>query len=234
MKRYLSLLLALAMLFTLSACGSAAPEETAVLEPAAATASPVQTEAPIPEESPAPELELGVIRGTIYENGFIGIGCSLGDDWSYRDRAALAGLGGQEASLFAQDEGLVERLLGEEYFYDMYADTKKNYASISIAITNLGGYYGLETTAADYADDTKKLMEAGMGDNGFSGVGLLRCSVEFAGKTHEALHISATYQGVAYYSLQVYIKQGDQIASISIVSNFEDISSDLAELFYAL
>lgn len=61
MKRYIAILLSIAMLFSLAACGNAASSVESLVEPSA-TATPTPTPEPTPEPTPTPEPEISSVE----------------------------------------------------------------------------------------------------------------------------------------------------------------------------
>ena len=248
MKKILALLLALCMLFALSACGSKevkgsvspaeeeretnAAESAAAQEPEAAETEPEPAEAEAPEETAEEESpELGIVSGGRYENEFLGIGCELDDNWVYANEEQLASLIGITADAVGGDFG--EQMLKSDLFYDMYAESGTNAATINIVIQKLDLMSSMASEEA-VIDASIKTMETQLAAAGFSDLKIGKNTLSFVGEEHLGVTVSAMVQGVQLYEQQVYIKKGGYIASITFGTYVTDRTADLAELFFAL
>ena len=243
MKKMIAVLLLLCMLPVLSACGgqdvkgsvSQITETPAAAEPAPAepAAEPTPAE-PAAEEPAAPEteeeLQIGSVSGGRYENAYFGFGCELGESWSIADEETLAGMIGLTAEAIGGD--YAEEILKADMFYDLYAESAEEMASVNIVIQKIGtaALFSEEQIIDASLDSAKAQMEAA----GFSDITMEKNSLTFAGSEHLGVKISAVVQGVQIYEQQVYFKKGEHMAIITVASYLTDRAADYCELFYTV
>ena len=105
MKKTLILLLALALIVSLAACGQQAPKGTLTTQTPAAESTDTPAE---PTDAPA-EVEddpmtASVTIGNRYENPSLGIGVELDADWLIFNEDELAQLSGLTAEMFSDEK----------------------------------------------------------------------------------------------------------------------------------
>ena len=105
-NRRMAWFLSIAMLLSMSACASdkadptTAPESTQKEETILDETEAIQLEGEEPEERQEDEesedtgYELGIIDGLTFTNDFMGISCTLPEDWVYASEAEIAELNG--------------------------------------------------------------------------------------------------------------------------------------------
>lgn len=243
MKKILALLLIVAMALSLCACGSKdvsgtvtpAAEKPAAEEPAAEepTAEEPAAEEPAAEEPAAEEeeVQLGSLNGGRYENAFLGVGCELSKSWTIADEQQLADMVGLTAEAVGGD--YAEAMLKADMFYDLYAESADDMASINIIIQNIGPtarFISVEDIVDASIEDSKAQLEAA----GFSEITMEKNSLSFAGSECQGLKISAVVQGVQVYEQQVYIKKGEHMGVITVATYRDDRTADFCDLFFAL
>lgn len=235
MRKFIAMLLALCMVFCLCACGGDGKEAEAPAEtPSAANdeQASAPTEAPSDEAEEEAAVQAGTLSGSTYENAFLGIGCTLDENWTFASEEELAQMIGQTAEMF--DDDYAEQLKEADMFYDMVAVTEEGMVSINVVIQNVGLLYGTVLSEDKYLEIAEEQMAEQLGNAGMENVQTERISANFAGAEHGGLHISCTIQDVPYYCTQMCIKQGKYIASISLCSFTEDYGSDMMGFFYGL
>lgn len=243
MKRTIALLLTLAMLFALCACGKTEEEirgaVTAISEePKAEEAAPSETEettAESAEEAPIEDVEvkLGLVEGGRYESEFLGIGCELDENWTYASIEEMAQIMGMTTEVFAETD-YAESIKSAEMFYDMYAARTDGLGSINILLQNMGLLYGAVISEEQYVDLSTESLSSQLESAGFANVEWERVELDFAGESRPGLKISSEIEGVPYYCTQVYIKSGSHIAVITLATYFEDTTESMADYFFAV
>lgn len=228
MKKQLSLLLAIVMLLSLTACGSA--EET----PAPTnTAAPEETTA-APTEKPVSASEvIGSVNGQSYTNPYFGMGCQLEDTWSIATTEEMAEIIGltqdalreSEYSDVLEDSGLV---------YDLYASASDGLTTVNVTIENLGLLYGLTMDEAAYAEASVKQFPAALEAVGMTDVTTEITSISFAGSEHTAVRVHCLYSDVDFYETLVCVKKGNYMAVITAASYFDDITGNVLDSFHSV
>ena len=252
MKRIVALLMALVMVLSLAACGKEAPAPVETTAPAA-TAAPAEvvpetTEA-VPETTEAvPEttgaadegrpVTLGRLENGVYINDYIGIGCAMGDGWTFRTAEELQELPGQIQDLL-QDTEYSESVLRQ--ITDMMADNADTLTSVNIQYTKLS----LQERFSYATLSDEELVEVVLQESasvediyaqaGIEGATMEKVTVNFLGQERYAIYTSATIQGYPYYMLQIMdYGLGQYGVTITFSSFFEDNTASALDLFYAL
>ena len=220
MKRLLCILLTLAMLLTLSACGGGKSGETAPAAPEATAA-------------PEPELSAGDMIGEKGERGYVNkalkIRADLPEDWILLSNEEVAEVMGYTREMVTDEE--VAAILDESGavcdFYAMAADGSGSNLNIQLqSLTLMQGAAVNETTLAEASlDQVKQALESiGMEDVTPTTERFL-----FAGKEHASIACTATYMGVPLFERQVIVKVGRYIGIVtSFAYSQEDADSYLA------
>ena len=185
------------------------------------------------EEQTEVGFQLGVTTGGKYESTFLGIGCSLDDSWSFASQEELAQMIGATAEMFDNEE-YAEQMKNTDMFYDMAAAADDGLVNINIIIQNMGLLYGMALSEEKYIEISQEGLEEQLSSAGFTLEGTEAGTVTFAGQERSGLHITCTYQGIAYYCQQVYIKQGNYMSVITLASFFEDDTDSMLDYFYAV
>ena len=217
MKKITAMLLVLVLMLSLCACGE---------KNVSGTVSPQ-------EEQTEVDFQLGVTTGGKYESTFLGIGCSLDDSWSFASQEELAQMIGATAEMFDNEE-YAEQMKNTDMFYDMAAASDDGLVNINIIIQNMGLLYGMALSEEKYIEISQEGLEEQLSSAGFTLEGTEAGTVTFAGQERSGLHITCTYQGIAYYCQQVYIKQGNYMSVITLASFFEDDTDSMLDYFYAV
>lgn len=232
MKKWIAVLLAFVLMFSLCACGSKSAVTGNVAPAEKGGVSGRVTQTPVPTQEPEADIEPGNLVGGRYENEFFGIGCELDDNWTYATQEELAAVIGKTADLFTEE--YAEQFKNADMFYDMMAVADDGLVSINVCVENLGVLYGMTLSEEQYFELGEKDIEEQFGSAGFENIEWEYTSVNFAGAEHVGLHLSCTIQDVPYYCTEVCVKAGNYMAVVSFCSFIEDIGEDLMANFFAL
>lgn len=209
------------------------PENTAAATDAiSVSATP---EATLPSEESA--YEMGIVNGDTYTNDFLKIGCKLGENWSYYDETQLAELSGIVADTIG-DEAISEKFREStdngKVVYDMYAASSDGLANINIAFENLGVVYGMALDEDSYIDLSLESVQAALESSGVENLVIAKSSISFAGVSRPAITVAGEISGIPLYESVVCMKQGNYMAVITLTSFNENITEQLAGLFYSI
>ncbi len=238
-RKLLALVLALALVFALSACGSepkgnvtsGGSDKTDV----SGTTTPKEdkTEAtPAPEAEPEDDIELGSMVGGTYENDFIGIGCKLDENWTYCTEDELLELNGLVADS-VDDEELAEQLRDSKSFYDMMATAEDGLVSVNVVLENLGLIYGHTLDASGYIDVALETLEGSLAELGIEATSCEKVSFDFCGQPTDGIYITGSVQGVEMYQRMACVKAGNYMCCVTACTYVEDLTTDVLDLFYA-
>ena len=255
MKRIVSMLLALVLAVSMTACGAAtsappadeAPkgeykpaeqeqthqEDTLTDDAQSADTLPDDT---VPEEDN--DFSLGVMQGGTYENAYVGYGCTLGPNWAYKTAGELQDISGLTKDIF--EEGGVDTSAFNQVL-DMMAECTDPLASINIQYTALSvqeraahllaGEEGL----IDGTLQQKDLLISTYAQAGIEVSAMEKVSVTFCGEERWAIHTTASIQGTPYYILQLFDTNiGPYYVTLTLGAFVEDTTPQLLDLFYSL
>ena len=154
-KRWMAWFLSIAMLLSMGACASdkadptTAPESTQKEETILDETEAIQLEEKEPEERQEDEesedtgYELGIIDGLTFTNDFMGISCTLPEDWVYASEAEIAELNGVVLEMFEDNEEVAELLENSTSIYDAVAYSGDGLCNFNIIAENMGLLYGV-------------------------------------------------------------------------------------------
>lgn len=244
MKKLISLLLALAMVMSLAACGSTAESPKGEVKPLEQTEDTTekQDEQTQPTEEAQPtednSFSLGAMQGGIYENAYMGIGCTLDENWVYKTAEEMQDISGMTKEMF---EGSDLDLSAYDQILDMMAECTDPMASINIQYTALSAQDRLfhamagEEGLIDATLEQKDMLISTYAQAGIEVSAMEKVTVEFCGEEHFAMHTTASIQGMDYYILQLfYTNIGPYYVTITLGAFVEDTTPQLADLFYKL
>ena len=234
MKKTAAMLMAIWMLaLMLTACGQQAPEQTGgSVKPGAAQDQSVtgQVDASQPDEE---ELEMGSVNGGTYTNAFAGIGCALDETWVFYTKAQIAELNGFLTD-GTSDEDMKKLMENSQSVQDMYASSTDGLMTINVVFQNMGLLLGTTMSAQEYAELHVTQIPDAMAAYGFEDVAASVTTAELAGEERPAIALTATIQDIPVYELIVCLRQGNYIYCVTLCSYTEDVTAQMAELFYAL
>jgi len=242
MKKIISLLLALAMVLSLAACGSSASEPPkGDIKPLEDTKQENNTPEQEEETQPAEEdnsFSLGAMQGGIYENTYAGFGLKLDENWVYKTAEELQDVTGLTEEMF---EGTDLDLSSYNQILDMMAECADPLASINIQYTALSAQERLahrlagEEGLIDGTLGQKDLLISTYAQAGIEVSAMEKVTVNFCGEEHFAIHTTSTIQGMNYYILQLFFTNtGPYYVTVTMGAFVEDTTPQLAELFYKL
>ena len=234
MKKTAAMLMAIWMLaLMLTGCGQQAPEQTGgSVEPGTEQDQSVtgQVDASRPDEE---ELEMGSVNGGTYTNAFAGIGCALDETWVFYTKEQIAELNGFLTD-GTSDEDMKKLMENSQSVQDMYASSTDGLMTINVVFQNMGLLLGTTMSAQEYAELHVTQIPDAMAAYGFEDVAASVTTAELAGEERPAIALTATIQDIPVYELIVCLRQGNYIYCVTLCSYTEDVTAQMAELFYAL
>lgn len=245
LKRMAALLLTVALLCGLAACGGEAQPEATEVETTAATepsttepetTEPETTEAPTETEPETTEnealsgLDLGTVDENTYTNETLGLRCELGDNWYVYSEAELASLMGVVADSLS-DSIIGDAIDNNQSVTVFFAMDTTTYGNINITISKDSmSALGEENFVALMVPQMKPLLE----QSGFENVTCTEAEIEFAGQTHTGIDITATVQGMTVYERQVYLMADSCMYVVTATAYEENGAQAMLDIFTAL
>lgn len=242
-RKMLALLLVLAMLSALIACGSDAKKEEPTTEPTttepvtteptteAPTTEAPTTEEPTTESTADEEVSIrGEVNGNTYINRAIDCAVTLGSEWTIADEAALAQLAGLTSELIDYERAK-EMIENGQTVFDFNATKDGGLSSININITfnNVSGMDSLdeETLLNLSKEQTKTVLEA----SGYENLNVEIVPITFAGEDHYCMALTSTFNGMTIYQYSVMLLTDSYIYAIATTSCNEDLAAGYLALF---
>lgn len=177
--------------------------------------------------------ELGSVNGGTYTNEFAGIGCTLDETWTFYTEAQIAEINGFLTE-GTSDEEMRQLMEENQSVYDMYASSTDGLMTMNVVFQNMGLLFGTTMSAQDYVELSAEQLPDAMGTYGFEDVTASVTTAEFAGAECPAIAITATVQDTPMYELLVCMKEGNYIYCVTLCSYTEDVTAQMAALFYTL
>lgn len=203
MKRFLMLILAVAMLTSLVSC------------------------TPTPE----PEFTVGTVEGSVYENPFIGIGCNLGDEWTYFTNEQIM-----------QQNNVAAELAGEEYkqmmanatvFADMFASHSDQVSTVGVNIEKIDKVELAVLNIKSYLESAVPSIEQSLGNMGFVNITHSIGSVKLGDTDMTCLNVVSSLGEFKMYQTIVAIKCNGYLACITCSGDStESIDSALSNFYW--
>jgi hypothetical protein len=239
MKKTMGLMLCMALL--LSAVGCSGEEEVrGTIEEAATTAEAAEnsdadadtdTEAEADAETEEEEaFEFGEVDANVYENKFIGIGCSLSDEWGFYSDEEIKELNNMATDM-AGDE-FAEAVADAQMIYDMYAVHSDGMSSINVNLENIGIAKIALVDVAESLESSKSILEDAFSNMGYEDISIESTTVTIDGEEFAALNVSASYSGMNMYELVFSGKAGKYMWTTTIGTFGEDSTQELFDTFY--
>lgn len=222
MKKFLLILLAVAMMLTFVACGEGSDADKT--DP---TNDPATTNAP---EDTDKELELGVVTGLKWENAFIGLGCTIPEGWAFATQEELSVLNNVAGDYIADDyKDLVEKA---DLFYDMFANTDTSTSSISVILEKASqvtiNAVDLNTSYEQSAQIIKESFEQ-MGPTTYE---YEIIDLTISGNKYLAMKSAATVSDSTFYQCTIVVKCTGYLASITLTGSTQEILDSLIASLY--
>lgn len=233
MKKLFAMLMTLTILMTMAACGQQAPDEAGgTVDPGAVADQDTSGQVDMPADD-AGTPELGSVNGGTYTNEFAGIGCTLDETWTFYTEAQIAEINGFLTE-GTSDEEMRQLMEENQSVYDMYASSTDGLMTMNVVFQNMGLLFGTTMSAQDYVELSAEQLPDAMGAYGFEDVTASVTTAEFAGAECPAIAITATVQDTPMYELLVCMKEGNYIYCVTLCSYTEDVTAQMAALFYTL
>ena len=225
LKKWGALLLAAALLVTLSACSGGKNIRGNV--------TPVGTTAPettVPETT-EPAFAVGSSAGNRYENTFLGIGCALDENWTFLSDEQIRENNAAAADMMAEE--YQEMVEAADVVYDMMANHQNEVDTLSLNMEKLSGA-ALIISEEQYAQLSLEGLESSLSSMGIENIQTNVEQISFAGGTHTCIRLEGEYSGVKVYESLVCYKRGGYMALACACTWMEDGTQAILDSFYAL
>ena len=207
MKRVFLLILSASMLLSLSACSLLA-------------------------ETPEPEFTLGTVEGNVYENSFIGIGCTLGSEWTYYSEDKIREINNAAADLAGED--YKQMMENATVVYDMYAGHSNQ---INTIVVNLEKVDKIQLAVLDLEENLRNTIpsiEQSLGNMGFANITSEIGTVKLGDTDMVCLNVISKVGEFSMYQTLVTIKCNGYLACITFTADSPESIASVISGFYWL
>ena len=241
----IALILALAVIFV--ACGeTSSASVSGQIIPAATTSNDISSEIiPAAEatevteavEATDPPVSLGRLEGGTYINNYAGFGCELDSNWSFCTAEELQELPANTAEMFKGSEIYTDSL--PQSIIDMKAENANDLTSINVLyqkLTKQDRLYYLTVSEEDIINlivDNSDVMIRSYEQAGIIVDSIEKVSITFLGEERVAMRTSAVWEGVPYFTLQIFdYHAGEYSVTTTFASHLDDETDKLLDLFF--
>lgn len=176
-----------------------------------------------------PKFTLGTVKGQVYENTFLGLGCRVPADWIYYTEEEIKQLNGQV--LDAVGDELAQMMENADTIYTMHTVQGDGFRNMNMVLQNTG-LRNVNVVASLQAslDATRQGLE----DIGCQNVDIRVTKVSFLGKTVDGLVTQAEVNGVKMYQRGACFMSGKYMVSVTATSYSADTTQSMLNMFYKL
>ena len=204
MKRATTLLLALVMVFTLTAISPAAMAEDS--------------------------FGTGTIQDNVYWNETIKIGCALDETWYFYSEEEILEANGLTADML---EGkIAEMIENGGTLTDMFAQNLETGATVNVVFERVSLANSLLYNEKSYIEASTATVEEAFAQLGIEDVTYTIQEAEFMGQTHMMLQITGLYSGVPVYEQVAVVKDGRNFTVVSVFSVLEGEAEEVLSCFF--
>lgn len=225
-KEWTALLMAAVLLLSLTACSASGGSIRGSVTQAETTAA--QTTVP---ETTEPEFAVGSSSGNRYKNTFLGIGCTLDENWRFLSDEEIRQ--NNSAAQGMMEEEYQQMLENADVVYDMMAHHQNEVDSLSLNMEKLSGAAKL-LSEEQYAQLSLESLEGGLSSMGIENIQSTIEEITFAGKTHVSIRIEGEYSGIKVYEAMVFCKRSGYMAIACACTWVEDGTQAILDCFYSL
>lgn len=212
MKKLFCILLAIAMLLSLCACGK---DDT---DNVRGTISDKE-----------PEFSLGKASGSTYTNEFLGVEFALPAGWEFYTEKQILELNNLVGEYL--DEDAAERLKNAAIIYDMYAHCPANGNNVNINLEKLSAAQLVKLNIKEVLESQIDTMTTAFKNMGLSDIKIEYQKVTVDGKEFDGLTIVAKAPGVDLFETVFTFRQGNYLANIAVCSTQTNTTASILSNF---
>ena len=215
----------------IAAAQSAIAEKTPTPTPIP-TPTPTAEPAVTHESEQEAEFTRGTVANNVYENRFMGFGCTFTESWTFYSDEELAELNNIPVNAMT-DDVLKALLETGSTVQDMFVTANGGAFSINVTYEDLGAS-GTRIDMEEYMDLSAAQLPQALEDIGMEDVEVHLGSIKFAGEDRDAIALTAAYSDVPMYEMLICIEKGDYVCIVTFCSMQENYTGAMTEMFYAL
>lgn len=226
MKKLIAIMLCSGMMMSFGACSAFSSEEEIRGEQ-------ISNEEVLEEneiENTEQEFSMGKTEDLVYENKFIGIGCTLENNWHFYSDEEIMELNNYTADVAGEE--FEEIMQNADLIYDMYAISDNQLDNINV---NLEKMSKLRLGSLIIEDELEKgipVLEDAFKNMGYSNFQAELDTVSIEGEELTCLYTSAEIDGLKMYQKIFPIKCNGYLATITVTTYEENTVDSIMERFY--
>ena len=231
MKKLLVCLLVVGMMSAFSGCGDK-PDKEPVQSSVTETSNTESTveETTVGEQKDETGFSLGVIDGKTYENKFIGIGCTIADDWTFYDEEQIKSLNNIAGDIAGDEyKNMIEQA---NLVYDMYATSGDMVSNINVNMEKLNDVQNKTLDVKKNYELVAPVLVSTFENMGCTDVKNEIKDIEIDGKTVPVVYNSAKLGDAVIYQCLLGIKCDGYLANIALTATSEDDLNKLVSTLY--
>lgn len=222
MKKILAVILCLLMVFAMAACGGTNDDVRGEVN---AGASKVESEEK--EEN----FSFGTTGGSTYKNDFLGLGCNLGEGWSFYTDEQIAEL--NNMALDYTDDEFASAIENATIIYDMFANNATTFANMNVNLEKRSLFEnGSKDNIKNLLKNTVPTLEETYINMGYTNPVFEVEDIEVDGETFAGIKGTAEIQSLKINIVLFSFKKGQYLASVTIASFDEAEAQSLLDNFY--
>ncbi|MBR5472941.1 MAG: hypothetical protein IKU82_03025 [Clostridia bacterium] len=175
---------------------------------------------------------LGNVKGSVYENEFIGIGCKLDSQWTFFNDEQL-----REMNNIAEenmDMDIEELFENTTIVYDMYAERYSGIDNINVNLEKVDPEQLEALVIKDNFNALAPMIVSNFESMGFSNVTYEVATRKIDGQEFDCLNVSYETEGMRLFQSNISIKCDGYLANITFTTSGGDVIDELTEMFYLI
>ncbi len=230
MKKIFALLLIFVLMFSFAACSGKNTNDIRGDQQSVSQNSSDTQSTDAASTVSAPEFSLGNTDGLVYENKFIGIGCTLDSGWSFYTDEQIKELNNITNDLAG--DAYVEAMKDANLVYDMFAVSDDQLKNMNVILEKVNPITLTSLDIAQNFENSFATMKESFENIGYTNVAYEIGEITISGKKHVSLNITAEISGIKMYQKCFAIKCNGYLANIAITSLNENAIDSIISKFY--
>lgn len=184
------------------------------------------------EETEDKSFSMGKSAGLIYENAFIGLGCTLEEGWSFYTDEQI-----KQLNNFATDaagEDFEELINNAPIIYDMLAVDANQMNNINVNLEKVDQSVLSSVNLNDVFSQNLPMLEEALDNMGYVNVQSKLITVTIDGEDFSAINTSGEINGLGMYQKSIGVKCNGYLATITVTTYGEDTTNDILANFYVI
>lgn len=168
------------------------------------------------EKEEEKEFAFGVTNGKQYKSDFIGISCTIPEDWDFFDEESIKEL--NDIALDAMDDDIAEKLKNANVIYDMYASNASTADNVNINLEKIPSYMASNLNVEEVLKKQFTTIEQSLESAGASVDEIKYIEIGVDGQKFDGISINSTVSGTKLYQKMVAFNRGNYLVYITATS----------------